>query len=92
MRPPVASQAGGFPLAIAQSCAGQRQTLSAPSGDPPALVGSDKRSLGPPQGEQMPRFSGPKATERMVIDMPNDDSDDELLLDRKGWNWDGRWD
>ena len=92
VRPPVASLAGSFPLAIPQSCAGQRQTSSASSPDPLAVVGSDKRLLGPPQGEQMPRFSGIKATERIVIDMPNDESDDELLLDRKGWNWDGRWD
>jgi hypothetical protein len=40
----------------------------------------------------MSRFSRVGATESMVIDMPNDESDDELLLDRKGWNWDGRWD
>jgi hypothetical protein len=40
----------------------------------------------------MSRSSGVKTTESMVIDMPNDESDDELLLDQKGWNWDGRWD
>jgi hypothetical protein len=91
VRPPLASLAGGFPLAIPQPCAGQRQT---PSVDSLALVGSDKKSLGRPssQSEQMSRFSGVKATESMVIDMPNDESDDELLLDNKGWNWDGRWD
>jgi hypothetical protein len=31
------------------------------------------------------------AVEGMDIDMHHDESDDELLLDRKGWNWDGRW-
>jgi hypothetical protein len=45
-----------------------------------------------PQGKHMSRSSGVEATESMVIDMPNDESDDELLLDNKGWNWDGRWD
>jgi hypothetical protein len=39
----------------------------------------------------MSRFSGVEATESMVIDMPNDESDDELLLDDRGWNWDGKW-
>lgn len=94
VRPPLASLAGGFPLAIPQTCAGQRQTQSAPLDDSLALVGSDKNSLGCPgsQSEQMSRFSGVKATESMVIDMPNDESDDELLLDHKGWNWDGKWD
>jgi hypothetical protein len=34
------------------------------------------------------------AAEGMDIDVHHDDSNDELLLDRKGWNWqwDGRWD
>ena len=40
----------------------------------------------------MSRFSGVEATENMVIDLPNYDGEDELLLDDKGWNWDGRWD
>jgi hypothetical protein len=39
----------------------------------------------------MPHLSGVGAMESMAIDMPNDESDDELLLDDKGWNWDGRW-
>jgi len=32
-----------------------------------------------------------EAVEDMDTDVDNDESDDELLLDRKGWNWDGRW-
>jgi hypothetical protein len=95
VRPPVASLSSGFPLATSRSCAGQRQTPSGPPYGPLALVGPDERSLGSPsspQNEQMSRFSRVTATESMVIDVPNDESDDELLLDHKGWNWDGRWD
>jgi hypothetical protein len=42
----------------------------------------------------MTRLSGAQvlAVEGMNIDMHHDESDDELLLDRKGWNWDGKWD
>lgn len=40
----------------------------------------------------MSRLSGVVPTESMAIDLPNDESDDELLLNDKGWNWDGRWD
>jgi hypothetical protein len=32
-----------------------------------------------------------EAVEDMETDVDNDESDDELLLDGKGWNWDGRW-
>ena len=95
MRPPLASLASGFPLAAPRSCARQGQTPSDPPYEPLALGGSDKRPLDSPgsaQSEQMSPFSGVEATESMVIDIPNDESDDELLLDRKGWNWDGRWD
>lgn len=93
VRPPLASLSSGFPLATSQPCAGQRQNPSGPSYDPLALVSSDgKSSPSSPQSEQMSRSSGVKTTESMVIDMPNDESDDELLLDQKGWNWDGRWD
>jgi hypothetical protein len=94
LRPPLASLAGGFPLAIPQSCAGQRPTPGAPLDDSLALVGSDKKSLdcSGSQSEQMSRISGVRATESMVVDMLDGESDDELLLDHKGWNWDGRWD
>ena len=94
LRPPVASLASGFPLTTSQSCTGQRQTLSGGAYGPLALMGSEKNSLGPPsspQDKHMSCFSGVEATESMVIDMPNDESDDELLLDNRGWNWDGRW-
>jgi hypothetical protein len=94
VRPPVASLASGFPVATPQLCAGEGQTPSG-SRDLLAFIGPDKKLLGSPnspQSEHMSRFSRVGATESMVIDMPNDESDDELLLDRKGWNWDGRWD
>ena len=32
-----------------------------------------------------------EAVDDMETDVDNDESDDELLLDGKGWNWDGRW-
>ena len=94
LRPPVASLASGFPLGTSQSGTGQRQTLSSGGYDPLVLMDSDKNSLGSPsspRGKHMSRFSGVDSTEGMVIDIPNDESDDELLLDDKGWNWDGRW-
>jgi hypothetical protein len=94
VRPPVTSLASGFPLATSQSCTGQKQIPSGGAYDPLALVGSEKNSLGSPsspQSKHIARFSGVEATESMVIDMPNDESDDELLLDDRGWNWDGRW-
>jgi hypothetical protein len=93
VRRPVASLAGG--LAISQSCTGQRQPPSGAAYDPLVFVGSEKNSLGfpsSPPSKRMSRVTGAKATEGMVIDMPNDESDDDLLLDNRGWNWDGRWD
>ncbi|KAH9987153.1 hypothetical protein BJV74DRAFT_842833 [Russula compacta] len=82
---------------IRPSCAGQRQTRSGTSYNPLTLVGSDKKLSGSPSSSQskvvqMSRVSGAPDTESMVIDVHSDESDDELLLDRKGWNWDGRWD
>jgi hypothetical protein len=94
VRPPVTSLASGF-LATSQPCTGQqKQTPSGDAHDPLALVGSEKNSLGSsssPRGKHMSRFSRVEATESMVVDMSSDESDDELLLDNKGWNWDGRW-
>ncbi len=95
VRPPMASSESGLSLATSQSCAGQKQTPSATLYGPLALVGSEKNLRGTPsspQSKQRSHFPGLEATESMVIDMPNDESDDELLLDDKGWNWDGRWD
>ena len=94
VRRPVASLASGLPLATSQSCTGQRQTPSGGAYDFLALMGSEKNSLGSPSSPQckhISRLSGVEATESMVIDMPNDESDDELLLDDRGWNWDGKW-
>jgi len=93
VRPPVASSASGFPVATLQSCVGQEQIQSSASCDP----GFDKKSLGslgPSQAKliQKSRSSGVETKERMALDVHDDESDDELLLDRKGWNWDGRWD
>lgn len=93
VRRPVASLAGG--LATSQLCTGQRQSPSGAAYDPLVFVGSEKNSLfspSSPPSKRMSRVSGAKGTEGMVIDMPDDEGDDELLLDDKGWNWDGRWD
>ncbi len=92
LRPPMASSASGFPPIASQSCSAKKKTPSGTPYDPLALVGSEKKSLGSPQSKQMSSFPEVEATESMVIDMSNDESDDELLLDDKGWNWDGRWD
>lgn len=95
VRPPATSDSA-FPVATPQSCAGQRQIRSGTSYDPMTLVGSDKLSGSPGSSQskvvQMLGESGAPDTESMVIDVHSDESDDELLLDRKGWNWDGRWD
>ncbi len=88
----MASSASGFPPIASQSCSAKKKTPSGTPYDPLALVGSEKKSLGSPQSKQMSSFPEVEATESMVIDMSNDESDDELLLDDKGWNWDGRWD
>ncbi|KAF8273204.1 hypothetical protein EI94DRAFT_1795576 [Lactarius quietus] len=45
------------------------------------------------QPQQVSRTLRPnaEAVEETETDVANDESDDELLLDGKGWNWDGRW-
>jgi len=91
------SSANVLPVATSQPCAGYEQTQSGnPSGSSDPL-GSDKKLHGSPtssQGKlgQKARFSGVVMTESMILDAHDDESDDELLLDHRGWNWDGNWD
>jgi len=97
VRPPVASSASGSPVATPQSCAGQEQTQSGTSNDPRVVVGSDNNLLGSPgssRGDSMQtsHFSRVQRTKYMALPVHNDESDDELLLDDRGWNWDGSWD
>ena len=92
VRLPMASSASGFPVATLHSCVGQEQTRSGASCDP----GFDKKSVGSPGPSQAKLIekscsSGVEMKESMVLDVHDDESDDELLLDRKGWNWDGKW-
>jgi len=96
VRPPVASSASGSPVAT-QSCAGQEQTQSGTSDGPRVVVGSDNNLPGSPgssQGNSMQtsHFSRVQRTKHMALRVHNDESDDELLLDDRGWNWDGSWD
>jgi hypothetical protein len=91
-RPPMTSSANVIPVAT-QPCAGYESDNPSGSSDP---LGSDKKMHGSPtssQGKlgQKARFSG-VVTESMILDVHDDESDDELLLDRRGWNWDGNWD
>ena len=97
VRPPVASSASGFPVATPQSSAGQEQTQSSTSDGPRIVVGSDTKLLGSPgssQGNpiQTSHFSRVQRTKHMTFQVHDDESDDELLLDERGWNWDGSWD
>lgn len=96
VRPPM-TLASGFPVVAPQSCAGQEQTQGGTSEDPRVIVCSDKkllRSPGPSQGDprQAPHFSRAQRTKHMTLQVHDDESDDELLLDDRGWNWDGSWD
>jgi hypothetical protein len=59
-------------------------------------VGSDKELLDSPsssQGNPMPtsHFSRVQRMKRTTLQVHDDESDDELLLDDRGWNWDGSW-
>jgi hypothetical protein len=94
-RPPVPSSANPFPTATPQLGTAQEQTRSGNPPDPLDLWGSDKNSSTSSQRrlrQQNTRFSGVPMTELMILDAYDNESDDELLLDRKGWNWDGKWD
>lgn len=95
-RPPMTSSANVLPAATRQSCAGHEQTQSGNSTGSSGPLG-DKKLHGSPtslQGKlgQKARFSGVVTTESMILDAHDDESDDELLLDHRGWNWDGNWD
>ena len=97
MRPPVASSASDFPVATPQLCSGQEQTQSGSSDGPGVVVGSGKELLNSPgssQGNPMQtsHFSRVQRMKRMALQVHDDESDDELLLDDRGWNWDGSWD
>jgi hypothetical protein len=57
------------------------------------LLLSDKLFDHPGSSQSQPtQTTRVMSVEGMNIDVHHDESDDELLLDRKGWNWDGRWD
>ena len=97
VRPPEASSASGSPVATPQSCAGQEQTQSGTSDGPRVVVGSDNKLLGSPgscreNSMQTSHFSRVQRTKHMALQVHDDESDDELLLDDRGWNWDGSWD
>jgi hypothetical protein len=64
----------------------------------PVITDEDKNlseSPGQAQGQPEQVSCNPRAiveaVEDMDTDVDDDESDDELLLDGKGWNWDGRW-
>ena len=89
IRHPVASSASSLPMAASQTFVGQPLTIV---GADEALQGSPYSSRSLSKRLQVSRSSELDDMESMVVDVHDDESDDELLLDRKGWNWDGRWD
>ena len=96
-RPPVASLANVSPVATPQPCAGQEQTQSGNPSDSLDLLCANEKLRDSPTCSQdklrlKARFSGVATTESMILDAHDDESDDELLLDHRGWNWDGSWD
>jgi hypothetical protein len=96
-RPPMTSSANVLPLATSQPCAGYEQIQNGNPSSSSHPLCSDKKSHGSPtssQGKlgQKARFSEVVMTESMIVDAHDDESDDELLLDHRGWNWDGNWD
>lgn len=91
-RPSVPS-ANSFPRVDLQQCV-ERVSVGN-SASLPIITDEDKKLSEPTgqtrgQPEQILRTNS-EAAEDMETDVDNDGSDDELLLDRKGWNWDGRW-
>ncbi|KAH9172201.1 hypothetical protein EDB89DRAFT_1966554 [Lactarius sanguifluus] len=78
---------------------GLQQHIEQTSVGSSASITDEDKSLSEPPGQAQSRSEqvsrNPRANvetvEDMDTDMDNDESDDELLLDRKGWNWDGRW-
>ncbi|KAI0272733.1 hypothetical protein BC834DRAFT_858146 [Gloeopeniophorella convolvens] len=95
-RPPIFSSSGTCSGAPMASYGEPRDSVF---GGPLALAGVDITPLDTSFSQQgIPEVVAPaarekvKAAEDMVIGAPSNGSDDELLLDNKGWNWDGRWD
>ncbi|KAH9039267.1 hypothetical protein EDB85DRAFT_1887462 [Lactarius pseudohatsudake] len=71
------------------------QTSVGSSASTSIITDEDKSLSGQAQGQSEQVSRNPRTNvetvEDMETDVDNDESDDELLLDRKGWNWDGRW-
>ncbi|KAI0251394.1 hypothetical protein BJV78DRAFT_469382 [Lactifluus subvellereus] len=95
-RPPVVPLASGSLGAKPHPPAEQGQAHSSTLSD---LLISDKKLFDSPGSSQSKPTQTTRVSEAQVmsvegmdIDVHHDESDDELLLDRKGWNWDGRWD
>lgn len=89
-RPPVGLLASGSLGAKSHPPAEQGQTHDSTLSD---LLLSDKLFDYPGSSQSQPtQTTRMTSVEGMDIDVHHDESDDELLLDRKGWNWDGRWD
>ncbi|KAI9440775.1 hypothetical protein H4582DRAFT_1939297 [Lactarius indigo] len=96
--PPSVPSINGFPKVNLQQCI---ERISVGSLASTSIIPDDDKSLSelPDQAqgrpEQMSR--NPRANVEAVddmdtdVDVDNGESDDELLLDRKGWNWDGKW-
>ncbi|KAI9510024.1 hypothetical protein F5148DRAFT_1182661 [Russula earlei] len=59
---------------------------------PQSCVGQGQTQISKPCDSLTNVVSEVDATDSMIIDTHSEESDDELLLDGKGWNWDGRWD
>ena len=88
--------ANNFPRVDLQQCVERVSVCS--SASLPIITDEDKKLFEPTgqtrsQPEQLSLIlrANAEAVEDMETDVDNDESDDELLLDRKGWNWDGRW-
>jgi hypothetical protein len=93
---PSVPPANSFPKVDLQQCV--ERTSVGSSAILPIITDKDKQLSEPTgqtrgQPEQVSRNLrvNVEAMEDMETDLDNDESDDELLLDRKGWNWDGRW-
>ncbi len=94
--PPSIPPANGSPRVDLQQ---RVEQVTVDSSASPAIITNEDKKLSEPPGqaqgqpEQVSRRprANVEAVEDMDTDVDNDESDDELLLDRKGWNWDGRW-
>ena len=95
--PPSLPLANGFPRVDLQHRLEQASVGS--SASLPIITDEEKKSTEPPgqtQGQPEQQVSrnirvNVEAVEDMETHLENDESDDELLLDGKGWNWDGKW-